>query len=481
MKVGVEICEDGWVPISPSSYQALAGATIIANLSASNDTVGKAAYRKEHIADGNSARLVAGYVYASCGVHESTTDVIFSGHLIISKNGITLAESERFNRDGEVIVTELDIDHLIHDRIKTGSFGESIDELGERQFRYIDVDIDLPQIAKLKRTIDPSPFTSTDPGKQEGIVREVFSLQVHALATRMEHANISKVFLGLSGGLDSTNAMLVVLSALAELGLPTENLYTISMPSFGTSSRTRNNAKVLAEAAATRFEEIDITDMAELSLKKIGHDGVTQDTPFENVQARIRTEILLNKAGMEGGLVINTGDLSEIALGWCTFNADHIGHYAVNCGVPKTLVRYIINWIARNQVGDFRRALIDILKTPVSPELVKESGDTITQLSEDKIGPYILNDFFLYHFVRWGSSPSKILYLARHAFEETEHNDIAVHHKWLTKYLERFFNAQKKRSLSTDGPKVGSVSLSCRGDWRMPSDADVEIWLNELK
>lgn len=497
--LGVEICEDLWVTIPPSSFQTVRGATIIANLSASNDLIGKADYRKILVSQ-QSARGICGYIYTSCGVHESTTDVVFGGHAIIAENGSIMAESKRFKLDGELIISEIDVEHLISDRERTSSFGplrqsssptstrlgeagaasEPANPLLKMGFRFVDFELPVPPLSNLNRYIDPTPFVPSNPEEKDKRAEEIFSIQTISLAKRINHTGIKKIILGLSGGLDSTLALLVAVKTFKLLGLPLKDICTYTMPGFATTKRTRSNAVKLAESLGVSIEEIDITKGSSGHLKEIGHDGKTQDLTFQNVQARYRTLILMDKANLLRGLVMGTGDLSEIALGWNTFTGDHISHYNVNASIPKTLVKHLVTWISEQE--DFKNAgkiLKDIVDTPISPELVKEKGNKITQKTEDLIGPYELHDFFLYHFLRWNSGPVKILFLANKVFEKKYKPEIIK--KWLKVFIERFFHNQWKRSVMPDGPKVGSVALSPRGDWRMPSDAEATLWLNDLK
>ena len=477
--LGVEICEDLWVPIPPSSFQTVRGATLVANLSASNDLIGKADYRKILVSQ-QSARGICGYIYTSCGVHESTTDVVFGGHAIIAENGSILAESKRFRLDGELIISEIDIQHLMSDRERTSSFGGSVDPSLKKDFRFVDLELSIPPLSDIDRYIDPMPFVPSNPLEKDKRAEEIFSIQTIGLAKRINHTGIRKIILGLSGGLDSTLALLVAVKTFKLLNLPLRNIQTYTMPGFATTKRTKSNAVKLAEALGVSIEEIDITKGTSGHLKEIGHDGKIQDLTFQNAQARYQTLILMDKANLLHGLVLGTGDLSEIALGWNTFTGDQISHYNVNASIPKTLVKHLITWLSGQE--DFKSAhetLKDILDTPISPELVKEKGDNITQKTEDLIGPYELHDFFLYHFVRWNSGPAKILFLANKVF--SKRYKPAVIKKWLKVFIERFFKSQWKRSVMPDGPKVGSVSLSPRGDWRMPSDAEATLWLEDLK
>jgi len=393
---------------------------------------------------------------------------------------VILKESERFNRNSELIISEIDLEHLLSDREKTTSFGESIHESDKNGFRIIETMINLPENSNFSRYIDPNPFVPSDILNRDERVKEIFSIQVASLAKRLESANIKNLVIGLSGGLDSTLAFLVSVKTVDLLGIKRGNIYTYTMPGFGTSTRTNKNAKELARAMGVNIEEIDICKGVLQQFKDIGHDGIKDDIVYENSQARYRTLTLMDKANQINGLVIGTGDLSEIALGWNTYTGDHIAHYNVNCSVPKTLVKYLVKWAADNQVDKkASKVLEDILATPFSPELKKAGKGKITHKTEDLIGPYELHDFFLYHFLRWGSSPKKILFLAKNAWGK-KYSDLELK-KWLKIFLERFFKSQWKRSVATDGPKIGSVSLSPRGDWRMPSDAEVSIWLKDLE
>lgn len=476
--LGVEICEDVWTPVPPSSLKVLGGATVIANLSASNELVGKSEYRRNLIVH-QSASGICGYIYASAGVHESTTDVVYSGHALIAENGALLKEGKRFSREKEIIYADLDLEHIIKDRIKMTSFGEGAQDFQQKKFRIIDFSFKLISREKLDRDVAPHPFIPEDLNWRNRAAEEIFSIQTAGLAKRIEQSGLDKMVLGISGGLDSTLALLVAVRTAELLKLPLKNIHTYTLPGFATTGRTKSNAVKLAKILNVNFSEIDITPGCLQQLKDIGHDSKTQDIVFENVQARQRTMILMNKANQLHGLVIGTGDLSEIALGWNTFTGDHISHYNVNCGVPKTLVRHLVEW-ASNQ-SDFEKAekiLADILDTPISPELSNNNKKEITQKTEDLIGPYELHDFFLYHFLRWGSSPKKILFLADKAFDN-KYSPQEIK-KWLKVFIRRFLRSQWKRSVMPDGP-VGSVSLSPRGDWRMPSDAEVKNWLDDLK
>jgi NAD+ synthase (glutamine-hydrolysing) len=477
--VGVEICEDLWGPLPPSSFQVLHGAQLIANLSASNELVGKAAYRRSLVAQ-QSARAICGYIYASCGIGESSQDVVFGGHAMVAEDGVILAESRRFTNEGELVAVDVDVEHLRLDRERTTSFGDSIHAFAPMAWRRVDVELAPYAGGSLRRSVDPSPFIPTDDAERNRRTEEIFAIQTSGLVKRMSQTGISTLVLGLSGGLDSTLALLVAVRALDVQGLSRDRIHAFTMPGFGTSSRTRANAERLARACGVTLQEIDIAAGSTRQFLDIGHDPAVQDVTYENVQARYRTMLLMNKANQLRGLVLGTGDLSEIALGWNTFNGDHISHYNVNAGIPKTLVRYLVGWVAAQpRFADARDVLQDILNTPISPELVGEAnGSSVVQLTEEIIGPYELHDFFLYHFARWESRPSKILFLASQAFAGKY--DPATIRKWLRLFITRFFGNQWKRSVMPDGPKVGSVALSPRGDWRMPSDAEAALWLEDL-
>lgn len=475
--LGVEICEDGWMPVPPTTLHALAGATLLVNLSASNEVVGKAAFRKDLVLM-NSAKTMAGYLYVSSGVHESTTDVVFSGHSLIAENGSLVSESARYARTTTITYADIDIDHLMTDRNRTNSFADNQHFVAESIYQDVFVTIPTLSESPLYRTITPTPFLPSDLAKRAIVTDDIFNIQVAGLAKRLESIGAKRVVLGLSGGLDSTLAFLVCVRAFDLLGLSRKDIYTITMPGFGTTSGTKNNAYILAEAAGASLEEISIVPGVTQHFKDISHDDAVENFVFENSQARYRTMILFDKANQLGGIVVGTGDLSESALGWCTFNGDHISNYNVNGGIPKTLVKYIVEHVSETSDKAMQDVLKDILDTPISPELTRAKDDTVTQKTEDLVGPYILHDFFLYHFVRWGSSPEKIQMLAEIAFKDMF--DKATISKWLREFVTRFFKNQWKRSVMADGPKVGSVALSPRGDWRMASDADMAEWIRTL-
>jgi NAD+ synthase (glutamine-hydrolysing) len=478
--IGVEICEDLWAPIPPSSHHAVAGATVLLNLSASNELVGKAEYRRE-LVKVQSGRTLSAYVYANNGVHESTTDVVFGGQLLVAENATLIAEGRRFARQGDMIVTDVDVERLVVERMKQTSFGDSVHELPQDYLRVEAEPIPAPRPHRLRRAVDPHPFVPSDPALLGDRCREVFAIQTAGLAKRLEHTGVKRVTLGLSGGLDSALALLVVDRTFDLIGLPREGIIAVTMPGFGTTAGTLDNARSLARAAGVGLREIDIRAACTQHLRDIGVSADDRSSiVFENTQARERTQVLMDLANKEGALYVGTGDLSEMALGWMTFGADQISMYHVNSSVPKTLVRKLVGWVADNESTDEeRRALHAVLATPVSPELLPPDAEgAIAQKTEDVLGPYELHDFFLFALLRLGAGPRKMLFLAGHAFEGRY--DEAALRRWARVFIERFFGQQYKRSMCPDGPKVGSVSLSPRGDWRMPSDASMAAWLAEL-
>jgi NAD+ synthase (glutamine-hydrolysing) len=499
--VGVEICEDLWTPAPPSSFQALAGANLLLNLSASNEVIGKVAYRQALVA-GQSGRCLAGYVYASCGVHESTTDLVFGGHCLIAENGTLLAESERFRRDEQLSVAEVDLDRLRGDRLRTTTFAQYALYSGPRRpFRRIEFLLDpTPEESPLKRYIHAHPFVPRRTAALNDRCDEIFHAQVAGLAKRLEHIGRPPVTIGVSGGLDSTLALLVACKTADAINVSRSKIQALTMPGFGTTNRTLANARALMKHLGVTAREIDIRALCLAEWKALGHapfgiacdeldvDSLTaqlrqvpaerrNDLIFENVQARVRTELLMNT-----GFVIGTGDVSELALGWCTYNADHMSMYNVNVSIPKTLVKFLVGWAAEHEfAGEARQTLADIVATDISPELLPtDASGAATQSTEATIGPYELHDFFLYHFLRYGAPPEKILFLAKQAKFHHEYSAVEVK-RWLGVFLRRFFANQYKRSAIPDGPKVGTVSLSPRGDWRMPSDATAAIWLAALE
>ena len=491
-RVGLELCEDLWAPIPPSSHQALAGATVLLNLSASNDLVGKHDYRRSLVAQ-QSARCLAAYAYSSAGIGESTTDLVFGGHAILAENGAILAERERFRPGGELTFADVDLDFLQHERMENITFSRGIareftvpsgatapSRPAYRQVTFRPRHSAEPPLP-LARAVEAYPFVPAEAARRKERCREIFAIQSTGLATRLQHTGCKDLVIGLSGGLDSTLALLVSVEALHRAGLERSGVHCLTMPGFGTTDRTRGNAERLCSSLALELTTIDIRESCRLHLSDIGHDGESADITFENAQARERTQILMDKANMLGALVVGTGDLSEMALGWCTYNGDHMSMYAVNVGVPKTLVKYLISYVADERVAtDVADVLQDILDTPITPELLPpdENGE-IAQKTEDVVGPYELHDFFLYQAVRCGFSPDKVLYLARQAFPVERYPDSTLA-TWLQVFYRRFFSQQFKRSCIPDGPKVGTVALSPRGDWRMPSDASPDEWLARL-
>ncbi|HHW03751.1 MAG TPA: NAD(+) synthase [Thermoanaerobacterales bacterium] len=483
--LGIEICEDLWAVIPPSSYLALSGANIIANLSASNELVAKAEYRRK-LVEQQSARCISGYIYAGANVHESTTDLVFGSHCLIAENGIILAESQRFGRDNTIIYAEIDVERLLAERHYNKSFADDYDmETDRRKYRFVEFDftkrILINDTGNFYRTIDPHPFVPEDPATVSTRCEEIFNIQTTGLARRLEHTGSKKAVLGISGGLDSTLALLVTARTFDMLGIPRQNIEAITMPGFGTTDMTYQNAIELMKSLNVNIREIDIRPACLQHMKDIGQDPSVHDVTYENLQARERTQILMDIANRMGGLVVGTGDLSELALGWATYNGDHMSMYGVNCGVPKTLVRFLVKWVAENIADErTRQVLYKIIDTPISPELLPpDEGGHIRQKTEEEVGPYELHDFFLFYAVRYGMAPRKILFLATIAFKD-KYEPEAIK-KWLNIFYRRFFNQQFKRSALPDGPKVGSISLSPRGDWRMPSDADNSIWVKDLE
>lgn len=467
--LGVELCEDVWVTTPPSCGLAQAGATVIANLSASDEIIGKADYRRNLIAS-QSAKTIAGYIYADAGRGESSTDMVYAGHNLIAENGTILAQSKLFEIG--MICADLDLYRLNYERRRTTTFVEE-------NMHYVKIPFSMPKIeVKLERKFPQMPFVPQNQAELTQRCEEILALQANGLATRLRHTHAKSAVIGLSGGLDSALALVVTAHAFDLVGLPRERILAVTMPCFGTTARTKNNAVTLSKAYGTRLMDVTIQDAVNQHFKDIGQDPEKLDVTYENSQARERTQILMDLANKEGGLVIGTGDLSELALGWATYNGDHMSMYAVNCSVPKTLVRYLIAYEAQAH-PDLYTVLQDVLDTPVSPELLPPKDGEISQKTEELVGPYELHDFFLYYLVRFGYSPAKIYRIARHAFQGMY--DDATIKKWLVTFVRRFFIQQFKRSCLPDGPKVGSVTLSPRGDWRMPSDACSDLWLKEAE
>ena len=468
LKIGVEICEDLWVPNPPSIAHAMEGATLIVNLSASDEITGKSLYRRDLVA-GQSARLVCGYIYASAGDGESTQDVVYSGHNLIAENGQVLAESKRF--ENEIIYSEIDVERLEADRRRMTTF-----EIGEGNF----IPFSLKRsTTTLSRYVDPAPFVPSNKADRDRRCDEILMIQAMGLKKRIEHTNCKSAVIGISGGLDSTLALLVTVRAFDLLGMDHSNIAAVTMPGFGTTDRTYDNAVNLIKSLGAEFIEVDIKNAVNVHFEDIGQDSSVHDVTYENGQARERTQILMDLANKKNGMVIGTGDLSELALGWATYNGDHMSMYAVNASVPKTLVRHLVKYYA-DTCGDnlLEKTLLDVLDTPVSPELLPPKNGKISQKTEDLVGPYELHDFFLYNMLRLGFAPGKIYRLAKLAFEETYDEEFIL--KWLKTFYRRFFAQQFKRSCLPDGPKVGTVAVSPRGDLRMPSDACGRIWLDEI-
>ena len=479
LTAGIEICEDLWVPVPPSSLLAMEGANIIFNLSASNELIGKHAYLRSLICQ-QSARCMAGYVYASSGFGESSTDLVFAGNGIIAENGNLLAESPRFTMEEQLVISEIDIETLQNDRQVNTSFMYGTSGLPKEKAQVVDFQVRIPDGFSLTRPVDPHPFTPSGEALKERC-EEIFHIQVAGLAKRLVHAHAQTAVVGISGGLDSTLALLVTVMTFDVLKMPRGQIIGITMPGFGTTDRTYTNACDLIRSLGVTLKEIPIKEACLQHFRDIDHDPSVHDVTYENCQARERTQLLMDVANQKNGLVIGTGDLSELALGWATYNGDHISMYGVNGSIPKTLVKYLVEWVANHKVDDASRlTLLDIVDTPISPELIPaDENGNIKQKTEDLVGPYELHDFFLYHFLRFGSHPSKVYFLAQKAFAGIYDN--ATVKKWLYTFFRRFFQQQFKRSCLPDGPKVGSVSLSPRGDWRMPSDAVSRLWLEEIE
>ena len=476
--VGVELCEDLWAPEPPSTALARCGATLILNLSASDEVAGKADYRRS-LVTGQSARCLCGYVYADAGTGESSTDLVFSGHNIVAENGTQLTE-KRFGAG--LTAAEIDVNRLVHERQRINTFTpipqtpiEAAHALGIGRTPF---SLDMADTT-LTRPISPTPFIPADETHRAERCEEILTIAALGLKKRLEHTNASCAVVGLSGGLDSTLAILITAKAFDMLGRDRKGILAVTMPCFGTTRRTRSNAEVLALELGTDFREVNIGDAVKQHFADIGQSMEDQSVTFENAQARERTQVLMDLANQRGGLVIGTGDLSELALGWATYNGDHMSMYAVNASIPKTLVRHLVAYEANRMGGRIGDVLQDILDTPVSPELLPPKDGEISQRTEDLVGPYELHDFYLYYAVRWGFPPRKVFRLAVHALGDRYDRETLL--KWLKNFYRRFFSQQFKRSCLPDGPKVGSVTLSPRGDWRMPSDAAAKLWLDELE
>ncbi len=473
--IGVDVCEDLWVNIPPSSYHTMYGANLILNPSASNETIGKVDYRRDLVRV-QSAKCSTAYAYSSAGQTESTTDLVFSGHSMIAENGEILSEN-RFGDSSDIIYGDIDIEKLTNDRARCNTYMSIQERLS---YRYVDFELGFSDSDHIERKIEPRPFVPADSAERNKRCKEILNIQSTGLCQRLRKIGAKKAVIGISGGLDSTLALLVTVEAFKKLKLPMSGIVAITMPGFGTSSRTYNNALVLMKELGVTTLEISIKEACEQHFKDIGHDIGIHDITYENAQARERTQILMDVANKENGIVIGTGDLSELALGWATYNGDHMSMYGVNSSIPKTLVKYIVKWYADEETtGEIQKALLDVFDTPVSPELLPPDKDgNISQYTEKSVGSYDLNDFFLYNVVRNGFEPAKIYFLARKAFKEEFSDEVIL--ETLKKFYKRFFTQQFKRSCMPDGVKVGSVSLSPRGDWRMPSDASYELWLAQL-
>jgi NAD+ synthase (glutamine-hydrolysing) len=480
--LGIEICEDVWAVQPPSGNMALAGATVFLNPSASDEILGKADYRRALVLQ-QSARCLAAYLYAGAGPGESTTDVIYSGHALIAENGALLKETERFQFSTQIAVADIDVQRLIHERVKNSSFSSALPHQSYRNIQFSFPEVALPSSQKvlLRPDLSPTPFVPADRKQRAKHCQEIFNLQSTGLAKRLKHTSSTHITLGLSGGLDSTLALLVTIRAFDTLALNHEGIVALSMPGFGTTTRTRTNAEHLAQLLGITLRQIPIREAVRQHFHDIGHDEQVHDLTYENAQARERTQILMDIANQIGGMMVGTGDLSELALGWATYNADQMSMYHVNAGVPKTLVRYLIEWCADSLfTGETAEVLRDICATPITPELLPlGENDTLQQETEITIGPYVLHDFFLFYAVRYAYSPRKIFWLARQAFGTRYSPEEIL--QWMKVFYRRFFGNQFKRSAMPDGPKVGSVALSPRGDWRMPSDASDSLWLQELE
>ena len=482
LKFGIEICEDLWSPLPPSNNLTLAGADIIVNLSASDELIGKHQYLRQLISQ-QSARTLSAYVYSSCGFGESTQDVVYGGNAIIAENGRMLFESERFCKEPQLGIAQIDIDRLRSERRSNTTF-----TLAQRTASAVDIKTRQPEEMtefRLVRDIDPTPFIPKSDDMKHSC-EEILNIQTSGLAKRLDHTGCKHVVVGISGGLDSTLALLVCVRTFDYLSLDRKGIHGITMPGFGTTDRTHLNAVNLMESLGVTVHEISIAKSVTQHFEDIGHDSTKHDVTYENSQARERTQILMDMANRVGGLVVGTGDLSELALGWATYNGDHMSMYGVNASIPKTLIRHLVRYVADNDVDDQSRlTLLDIIDTPISPELIPaDENGNISQKTEDLVGPYELHDFFLYHYLRFGYRPAKLFLMATVAFDGHDPSVSAYDHDtikhWLKTFFRRFFAQQFKRSCLPDGPKVGSVSLSPRGDWRMPSDASCSLWLEEI-
>lgn len=477
-RFGIEICEDLWLPQAPSCQLALAGAQVLFNLSASDEVIAKNAYLKTMIAQ-QSAKCIAGYIYVSSGFGESSTDLVFAGNGLITENGSYIAQSERFKFEEQLIIGEIDTEKIDADRLKSSAFYVGATDVHLNEFRKVKFELKNVNMDRLSRQINPQPFVPSSEGMRDRC-NEIFSIQTSGLATRLYHTGIKQAVIGISGGLDSTLALLVCVKTFDKLGISRKNIVGITMPGYGTTGRTYNNSLKMMRELGISIKEISIKPACDQHFKDIEHDPRVTDITYENTQARERTQILMDYANKVNGLVIGTGDLSELALGWATYNGDHMSMYAVNTSIPKTLVKYLVKYAAEYEMEEnAKETLLDVVDTPISPELLPADKDgKIAQKTEDSVGPYELHDFFIYYTLRFGFSPSKIFFLAQQAMEGRHDKTTII--KWMKTFYRRFFNQQFKRSCMPDGPKVGSVCLSPRGDWRMPSDASYAEWKNEL-
>lgn len=470
--VAAEICEDVWSPVPPSIEAVREGATVIVNCSASDETIGKATYR-ESLIEGQSARLIAGYIYSNAGEGESTTDLVFGGHNLIAENGTILAESKRF--ENGIIYSEIDVNRLMSERRKNTTFKTA----KERTLTRVPFDIEITE-TELTRVFPSRPFVPSENRERAKRCEEILTIQAMGLKKRLEHTHAKCAVVGISGGLDSTLALLVTAKAFDALGLDRKHIISVTMPCFGTTDRTYNNACKMSLSLGAELREVPIAAAVMQHFKDIGHDPEDHSVTYENSQARERTQVIMDIANANGGMVIGTGDMSELALGWATYNGDHMSMYGVNASVPKTLVRHLVQYYAdTTDDKELQEVLYDVLDTPVSPELLPPKDGKIAQKTEDLVGPYELHDFFLYYFLRFGYAPSKIYRIAKYSFAG-EYDDETIY-KWLRTFCQRFFAQQFKRSCLPDGPKVGTVALSPRGDWRMPSDACVTSWMRDLE
>lgn len=476
VKFGIEICEDVWAPTPPSNYLALSGADIVFNLSASDEIIGKYDYLCGLLSQ-QSARTITGYVYASAGFGESTQDVVYGGKALVFENGRMLAHGERFATDKQLLTAQIDVERLRTERRTNTTYVNAQRRMHDSRITLTQAHSIAPREFVLERAVDPRPFIphTDDMAKS---CDEIFNIQVMGLAKRLVHTHSTKVVVGISGGLDSTLALLVCVKTFDKLGFDRHGIVGVTMPGFGTTDRTYTNAISLMKSLDITIREVNIAKSVNQHFEDIGHDKSIHDVTYENSQARERTQILMDISNQVGGLVIGTGDLSELALGWCTYNGDHMSMYAVNASVPKTLISYLVRYVATTVDAASAATLLDIIDTPISPELIPaDENGQIKQKTEDLVGPYVLHDFFLYYFLRHGFRPSKIYLLAQKAFKDAFADDVIKH--WLREFCRRFFSQQFKRSCLPDGPKVGSVSLSPRGDWRMPTDASSELWIKE--